>query len=136
MWAGPQASFVANHLGPTIRRDHPGVKIMIHDDQARPHPPPPLPPFVHLSFTLTKDCSSVSNPCAGLNDPCWSTASRNLAGSNSSSASLAPHLTSLLPLPLARRRRGEEKRLPELGEPALAVEEGEEAAGTRRFHQP
>lgn len=27
-----QASFVKNHLGPTIRRDHPEVKIMIHDD--------------------------------------------------------------------------------------------------------
>lgn len=27
-----QAEFVAQHLGPTIRRDHPDMKIMIHDD--------------------------------------------------------------------------------------------------------
>lgn len=27
-----QAEFVAQYLGPTIRRDHPDVKIMIHDD--------------------------------------------------------------------------------------------------------
>lgn len=27
-----QAEFLVNHLGPTIRRNHPGVKIMVHDD--------------------------------------------------------------------------------------------------------
>jgi len=27
-----QADFLVNHLGPTIRRNHPGVKIMLHDD--------------------------------------------------------------------------------------------------------
>jgi len=28
-----EAEFVAKHLGPTIQRDHPGTKIMVHDDQ-------------------------------------------------------------------------------------------------------
>ncbi|CAE8617837.1 unnamed protein product [Polarella glacialis] len=28
-----QAQFVAKHLGPTLHTDHPGIKIMIHDDQ-------------------------------------------------------------------------------------------------------